>query len=153
MYQQREKKSISEFKPLIVKLVMTKNELIQEFVEIFNELSTDDKVYLHNAFLYESDYDGYTILNNLDGETLDDYLQGLSKAEIKRRKLNGRYNPNQVFFWVNGNGDIFSCDYEEDLPLHDAEIYAEYFIENLDAISDMDVFEEFCENVENGFEE
>lgn len=67
--------------------VMPKNELIQEFIEIFNELSTDDKVYLHNAFLYESDYDGYTILNNLDGETLDDYLQGLSKAEIKRRNL------------------------------------------------------------------
>lgn len=129
------------------------NELIQEFVTVFNGLSTDKAVRLHNIWCENTSHYDDIIYPN-DDETIDEHLQGKTPSDILRMSFYGRYNSSHDYFWYNGYANLVSGDFTNEIDIiNDGETYANYFFENPDEIEEIDDFEEFCDKVNEGFED
>ena len=129
-----------------------KNELIQMFVEIFDDLSTEDKVRVHNIWCENTNHFDDIVYSN-DEDTIDEHFAGESPSEILRKAYYGNYKSSDNYFWYNGYANLESSDFEDDMPMESAKWYADYFIDDPEELNYIAEFDEFCDKVSEGFEE
>ena len=125
-------------------------KLIDLFVECWNECETSEKVAVHNAYARENCPDDEVFEN--DEEFFNLFFEG-KPFEAVRSAFFGHYEYSHNYVWFNGYANLDSSDYEEDMPMTDAETMAEWFIEHYDEIDYISSMGEFCDACENGFDE
>ena len=128
---------------------MNKDKLIKLFVECYNNCDLRSKVAIHNTYERENGYDYEKVIEVNDEDFFNLFFEG-KPMEAVRAASYGHYNYADDWVWFNAYGNLESGDYEGELPLHDGEEMAEWYIDNYDEVSYVEEMRDFCEACENG---
>lgn len=130
---------------------MTKEKLIEIFTECWEECELSTKVQIHNEYILETENMDDEIFEN-DEDFFNTFFEG-KPFEAVRSCFFGHYEYSDTYVWFNGYANLDTGDYEDQLPLRDADELAEYYIENYANIEHLTEFAEFVEACENGDDE
>lgn len=126
------------------------NERINElFADCFGNLDTWAKVCVHNYYITYGDGCGEEILEN----TEDELNMIFTTPYEVLQAITDEYNVNDDYMWVDGLGNLYSADSENEIPLANVDEMAEYFYENPSYLKDFKEFNEWYYAVEYGFDE
>ena len=122
---------------------MSKEKLIKLFVECFDNSELSSKIEIHNNYVMENDCGMEDKIEINDEEFFDTFFEG-KPMEAVRAVFYGDYRYNDEYVWFNVYGNLESGDYEEQLPLRDAEEMAEWYMENPNQLQWVASMGEFC---------
>lgn len=127
---------------------MTKDKLVDLFVECYNKCELSSKIAIHNTYLRETTYECEDEIESNEENFFITWFHE-KPMEAVRASYFGKYNFTDEWVWFNAYGNLESGNYETELPLRDAEEMAEWYIENYDEIDYITEMEEFCNECEN----
>ena len=82
----------------------------QALIEIMGSMSTADLVAVHNRYCDDCrHYDGYIF----PMAEYEDQMQDVPVMTLTQMIVYGNFNPNDDYFWYNGNGNLESGDCPE----------------------------------------
>lgn len=131
---------------------MSKERLIELFVEGFENCELSSKIAIHNTYVCETDCSFENEIESNDEDFFNTVFEG-KPMEAVRASYYGDYRYNDDWVWFNAYGNLKSGDYEEQLPLCDAEEMAEWFIEHYDEVDYITEMGDFCDACEEGDDE
>lgn len=134
---------------------MKKDKLIELFVECYDNCDLRSKIEIHNIYVRENNFSYEGEIERNDEDFFNLFFEG-KPMEAVRASFYGKYHYYDDWVWFNAYGNLESGDYEEQLPLRDAEEMAEWYINNHDEakyFEEMVDFYEACENGDNEDEE
>ena len=128
---------------------MNKDKLIKLFVECYNNCDLRSKVAIHNTYERENGYGYEKVIEVNDEDFFNLFFEG-KPMEAVRAACYGNYRYCDEWVWFNAYGNLEGGDYEDQLPLHDGEEMAEWFIAHYDEVDYITEMGDFCEACENG---
>ena len=134
---------------------MSRDKLIKLFMECYEDCDLRSKITIHNTYERENGYDYEKVIESNDEDFFNLFFEG-KPMEAVRASFYGKYHYYDDWVWFNAYGNLESGDYEEQLPLRDAEEMAEWYINNYyetNYFEEMVDFYEACENGDNEDEE
>lgn len=84
-----------------------------------------------------------------DEDFFDTFFEG-KPMEAVRASFYGNYRYADDYVWFNAYGNLESGDYEDQLPLRDAEEMAEWYIEHYEEVEYITEMGDFCDACEEG---
>lgn len=131
---------------------MTKDKLIELFVECYNNCELSSKIAIHNIYVRETNYGLENEIESNDEDFFNTFFED-KPMEAVRASFYGDFRYNDDWVWFNAYGNLESGDYEEQLPLRDAEEMAEWYIEHYDEVDYITEMGDFCDECEEGDDE
>lgn len=131
---------------------MTKDKLIELFVECYNNCELSSKIAIHNIYVRETNYGLENEIESNDEDFFNTFFED-KPMEAVRASFYGDFRYNDDWVWFNAYGNLKSGDYEEQLPLRDAEEMAEWYIEHYDEVDYITEMGDFCDECEEGYDE
>ena len=131
---------------------MKKDKLIALFVECYDNCTLRSKIEIHNIYVRENNFSYEGEIERNDEDFFNLFFEG-KPMEAVRAASYGHYNYADDWVWFNAYGNLESGDYEEQLPLRDAEEMAEWYINNHDETKYFEEMMDFYEACENGDDE
>lgn len=131
---------------------MTKDKLIELFVECYNNCELTSKIAIHNIYVRETSCSYENKIESNDEDFFNTFFEN-KPMEAVRASFYGDYRYNDDWVWFNAYGNLESGDYEEQLPLRDAEEMAEWYIEHYDEVDYITEMGDFCDECEEGDDE
>ena len=128
---------------------MKQEKLIELFVECYNNCSLNAKITIHNTYERENGYGYENVIESNDEDFFNLFFEG-KPMEAVRAAFYGNYRYCDEWVWFNAYGNLEGGDYEDQLPLHDGEEMAEWFIAHYDEVDYITEMGDFCEACENG---
>ncbi len=112
---------------------MTKRE---QLIELFEEMSEPDKVYLYNQYCQEiSNYDDEIFPMDM----FDEIMQECDPWEIAAKVFYGDFNPNYDYFKFNGYANLISVHKWDLDRFIDIEDIIKYILENDEDFGENDI--------------
>lgn len=131
---------------------MTKDKLIELFVECYNNCELTTKIDIHNIYVREtSSYYDDEIAHN-DDEFFNMFFENNPSGAVRASSF-GDFRYNDDWVWFNGYGNLETGNYEDQLPLRDAEDMAEWYIDHYDEVDYITEMVDFCNECEEGVDE
>lgn len=131
---------------------MTKDKLIELFVECYNNCELSSKIAIHNIYVRETNCGLENEIESNDEYFFNTFFED-KPMEAVRASFYGDFRYNDDWVWFNVYGNLESGDYEEQLPLRDAEEMAEWYIEHYDEVDYITEMGDFCDECEEGYDE
>lgn len=131
---------------------MTKDKLIELFVECYNNCELSSKIAIHNIYVRETNCSCENEIERNDKDFFNMFFDG-NPMEAVRASFYGDFSYNDDWVWFNAYGNLESGDYEEQLPLCDAEEMAEWYIKHYDEVDYITEMWDFCYECEEGDDE
>ena len=128
---------------------MKKDKLIALFVECYDNCTLRSKIEIHNIYVRENNFSYEGEIESNDEDFFNLFFEGKPMAAVRAASY-GNYRYYDEWVWFNAYGNLEGGDYEDQLPLHDGEEMAEWFIEHYDEVEYITEMGDFCEACENG---
>lgn len=128
---------------------MNKEKLVELFVECYENCELGSKIAIHNTYIRESNCSCEDEIESNDEDFFDTFFEG-KPMEAVRASFYGNYRYADDYVWFNAHGNLESGDYEDQLPLRDAEEMAEWYIEHYEEVEYITEMGDFCDACEEG---
>lgn len=116
---------------------MTKQDKRSMIVDYLNSLADHELVATHNEYCTATnDFD--SLVYSMDD--FDEIMGNSNPLWIVSRAFYGSFNPNNMWFWFDGYGNLTSSDFIDELPIYNADI-ANYCVEHNNDLEDSNIAE------------
>ena len=128
---------------------MNKDKLVELFVDGYENCELSSKIAIHNTYIRETNCSCDGEIERNDEDFFDTFFAG-KPMEAVRASFYGDFHYNDDWVWFDAYGNLESGNFEDQLPLRDAEEMAEWYIEHYEEVEYITEMGDFCDACEEG---